>query len=266
MSDLLFEVSQGVGLITLNRPQVMNAFGGSLREDLLACLQAMASDPAVGCVVITGAGSAFCAGGDIANMAALQAAHELGPIAARMVTGAAVVRLLRAMPQPVIAAVNGAAAGAGLNLALACDLRYAATSAKFSASFVKIGLVPDWGGHYLLPRLVGTACALELMLSGDRIDAETALRLGLVNKILPPETLLEATLDRARALAAGPRAAMAAIKRGAYLGASSTLEATLAWEQTTQLERFLSADAREGTRAFLEKRPPHFGLGAETKP
>ena len=104
------------------------------------------------------------------------------------------------------------------------------------------------------------------MLSGDRIDAETALTLGLVNKVLPPETLIEATLDRARALAAGPRAAMAAIKRGAYLGASSTLDATLAWEQTTQLERFLSADAREGTRAFLEKRPPHFGLGEETKP
>lgn len=261
MSDVLFEATEGVAVITLNRPQAMNAFGGSMREDLLAHLRAAAADRHIGCVIVTGAGTAFCAGGDIASMAELQARNDVDPIARRMELGAAVVKQIRAMPQPVVAAVNGAAAGAGLNLALACDFRFAAETARFSASFVKIGLIPDWAGHYLLTRLVGTARAMELMMTGERIDAAEALRLGLVNRLWPQADLLAGALASARAIAAGPREAVAAIKQGTYLGASGTLDEVVAFEQAHQCRLFLGEDAREGMQAFLGKRSPVFGGG-----
>ena len=227
MGELLFERKDKVAVIALNRPQ------------------------------------AFCAGGDIASMAALQEANDVATIAQRMATGGGVVRLLRTMDKPVIAAVNGAAAGAGFNLALACDMRFAAPAAKFAASFVKIGLVPDWGGHYLLTRAVGTGRAMELMMSGERIDAEEALRLGLVNRVFPADAFMDEVLARARLFAEGPRAAISAIKQGVYLGASGTLDDTLAFEQRAQAGLFLGADAREGMRAFLGKRTPRFGEHAE---
>lgn len=263
MSELLFTVEEGVATIALNRPQAMNALGGAMREELLARLEEVAADRAVRCVVITGTGDAFCAGGDIASMAALQASNDVATIEQRMKSGGGVVRLLRAMDKPVIAAVNGAAAGAGLNLALACDMRFAVPKAKFAASFVKIGLVPDWGGHYLLTRAVGTGRAMELMMSGERIDAEEALRLGLVNRIFPAEQFRDEVTARARAFANGPRAAIAAIKQGVYQGATGTLEDTLAFEQRTQAALFLGADAREGMQAFLDKRAPRFGQDKE---
>lgn len=259
MAELLVNINGGVALVTLNRPQVMNALGGQMREALLDAIESLANDPAVACVVITGAGEAFCAGGDIASMIALQAADDVATIRGRMQTGGQVVRLLRTMDKPVIAAVNGAAAGAGLNLALACDFRYASAKAKFTASFVKIGLVPDWGGHYLLTRIVGTGMAMELMMTGDRLDADEALRQRLVNRVLPVEGFLEAVLERARALAAAPRGAIASIKRGVYLGESGRLDEVLAHEAQAQAALFLGADAREGMCAFMEKRAPRFG-------
>ena len=161
--QVLYEVSDRVGVVTLNRPEVMNAFGGSMREDLFSLLRRAAADTDVRCVAITGAGKAFCAGGDIAGMAELQARGDGTTVPQRMKIGAQVVELIRSMPKPVIAAVNGAAAGAGMNLALACDMRFAAESARFSESFVKIALVPDWGGTHLLTRLVGTAKAIEFI-------------------------------------------------------------------------------------------------------
>ena len=175
---ILSQVSDRVACITLNRPEVLNAFEGTMREELLAALERAADDRAVRCVMITGAGRAFCAGGDIASMAELQADNNDGVIKDRMVVGGKIIRLIRSMAKPVIAAVNGAAAGAGMNLALGCDLRLGADTARFAESFVKIGLVPDWAGFSSLPRLVGTAKALELMLTGERIDAAEALRLG----------------------------------------------------------------------------------------
>ena len=262
-ADLLFELADGVALITLNRPQAMNAFEGAMREDLLARLQEVATDRAVRCVVITGVGNAFCTGGNIAGMAELQANDDVATIEQRMRTGGEVVRLMREMDKPVIAAVNGAAAGGGLNLALACDMRFAAPKARFSASFVKIGLVPDWGGHYLLTRMVGTARAMELMMSGERLDAEEALRLGLVNRVFPQDAFLNEVMSRAKQFAAGPREAIAAIKHGVYLGATGSLDDTLAFEQLTQAQLFLGADAREGMRAFLDKRPARFGQDQE---
>ncbi len=259
---ILYDVADQIATITLNRPEAMNAFGGTMREDLLAHLQAAGADPAVRCIVITGAGKSFCAGGDIAGMAELQASNSSAVIAQRMTTAARVITTMREIPKPVIAAVNGAAAGGGMNLALACDLRYAATRAKFAQSFVKIGLVPDWGGHYLLTKLIGPARALELMMTGERIDAAEAYRLGLVNRCFPDEQLMAAVYERARVLTAAPAEAIAAIKRGVYLGASSTLEETLAFEAAAQCRVFLSADAREGMRAFLDKRVPQFGMPA----
>ncbi len=255
---VLYSVVERVATITLNRPQAMNALAGTMREDILVCLERAEGDGEVGAVVITGAGEAFCAGGDIANMIELQARNDVAPIAARTGVASALIQFMRAMRKPVIAAINGAAAGGGANLALACDIRYGSTRARFSESFVKIGLVPDWGGHYLLTRLVGTSQALELMMLGERIDADEACRLGIINRIFPVETFLAEVLERARRLADGPTAALAAIKRGVYLGAEQSLAAVLDYETRTQSELFLADDAREGMRAFIEKRSPHF--------
>jgi 2-(1,2-epoxy-1,2-dihydrophenyl)acetyl-CoA isomerase len=256
--DVLYSISERVATITLNRPQAMNALHGTMREEIFACLREAEEDRDVGAVVITGAGQAFCAGGDIANMIQLQARDDAAPITARTGVAADLIQFLHAMAKPVLAAVNGAAAGGGMNLALACDMRFGSPLTRFSASFVKIGLVPDWGGHYFLTRLVGTSQAMELMMLGSNIDADEALRLGLINRIFPAETLLADVVARAQRLAQGPSAALAAIKRGVYLGAEHSLATILAYEQQVQTELFLAPDAREGMRAFIEKRPPRF--------
>lgn len=257
-SQILYEVTDRVGVITLNRPEVMNAFGGTMREDLLKLLQQAEADKSVRCVVITGAGKAFCAGGDIASMADMQARNDATAVPQRMKIGAQVVNLIRSMAKPVIAAVNGAAAGAGVNLALACDMRFAAESARFSESFVKIALVPDWGGTYLLTQLVGTAKAMELMMTGDRIDVAEALRIGILNRVIPDNTFRDEVLTFALRLASGPANTLAHIKRATYIGATGTLSDALQYEEQAQEAVFLSDDAREGMRAFLEKRAPKF--------
>lgn len=256
--DVLYATAERVATITLNRPQVSNALAGTMREDIFAHLRQAEQDAEVGAVVITGAGQAFCAGGDIANMIELQARDDAAPITARTGVAAALIQFLRAMSKPVLAAINGAAAGGGMNLALACDMRFGSPHTRFSASFVKIGLVPDWGGHYFLTRLVGTSQAMELMMLGTSIDADEARRLGIINCIFPAETFLAEVVARAQRLAHGPAAALAAIKRGVYLGAEQPLASTLAYEQQVQTELFLEPDAREGMRAFIEKRQPSF--------
>lgn len=262
-TQLLSEVVDHIGLLTLNRPDVMNAFTDTMRERLLSQLEQFSTNPDVRCVVITGAGKAFCAGGDIASMAQLQDDNATEVVEQRMTLGSQVVQLLRRMPQPVIAAVNGAAAGAGANLALSCDFRLGSDRALFAESFVRIGLVPDWGGFFFLSRLVGTAKAMELMMTGDRIKAEEALRLGLLNHVYPADRFREETLNFAHKLAAGPAETLARIKEGVYLGATASLEQALAYEYRTQKSIFLSDDAREGMRAFLAKRPPEFGKGSD---
>ncbi|MCP5065462.1 MAG: enoyl-CoA hydratase/isomerase family protein, partial [bacterium] len=161
--QILSHVENRVGTITLNRPAAMNALAGSMREDLFACLEEFAADDRVGCVVITGAGKAFCAGGDIAAMAEKQAGDDSSMLEDRMTLIGEIVQLMRRMPKPVLAAINGAAAGGGMNMALACDMRVGSDKALFAQSFVKIGLVPDWGGFFLLTRLVGTSNAMEIM-------------------------------------------------------------------------------------------------------
>ncbi len=258
---LLVDIEDGVGTITLNRPEAMNAFADGMRERLLETLESFADDSTVRCVVITGAGKAFCAGGDIVSMAVLQDDNDTEVVEDRMTRAARVIQTMRGMRQPIIAAINGAAAGGGMNLALACDMRLASDRAIFAESFVKIGLVPDWGGFSLLPQLVGTAKAMELMMLGDRFDAAEALRLGLLNHVYSHNEFAREVTRFAQRLAAGPPETLARIKQGVYLGAQESLADGLAYEYRAQRQVFLSDDAREGMRAFVEKRTPEFGSG-----
>ncbi len=255
---ILSDFDEGVATITLNRPKALNAFEDGMRETLLETLESFASDPAVRCIVITGAGKAFCAGGDIVSMAALQDGNDTAVVEERMTIAARIVQTMKLMRQPVIAAVNGDAAGGGMNLALACDIRLASDRVIFAVSFVKIGLIPDWSGFSLLPQLVGTAKAMELMMLGDRIDAAEAQRLGLLNRVYPHEEFADAVAKFARRLASGPPETLARIKQGVYLGARASLADSLAYEYRTQRQIFLSDNAREGMRAFVEKREAVF--------
>ena len=257
--EVIYSTEDHVATIAFNRPEVRNAFGETTRDRLESLLNQAEQDDDIGCVIITGVGDAFAAGGDVKSMGALQAKNDASVLATRMQTASRVVQLIPAMKKPVIAAINGPAAGGALNLALACDIRIAAENAIFAQSFVKIGLVPDWGGHYLLTRVVGTSMAMELMMLGERFDAAEALRLGIVNHVFAMDTFREEVTNRAVRLAAGPREAISAIKRGVRAGAQESLANMLAFEEREQSRVFLSDDAREGIRAFAEKRAPKFG-------
>jgi 2-(1,2-epoxy-1,2-dihydrophenyl)acetyl-CoA isomerase len=169
-----------------------------------------------------------------------------------------VILTIRQMAKPVVASINGVAAGAGFNLALACDLRIAASDATFSQSFVKLGFHPDWGGTYFLPRMVSPNTACELFFLGDTISADEAYRLGLLNRVVPPDQLETETLNLAQRLCAAPAISIAAAKHAVYVGEQDSLEQMLQYEVDAQLRCFDSEDAREGVRAFLEKRPPRF--------
>lgn len=256
---ILVESKEHIATVTLNRPDVLNAFSDTMRVQFLNHLEQLSNNREVHCVVITGAGRAFCAGGDIASMATLQKRNSTEVVEHRMVLGAQIVQLLRRMPQVVIAAVNGAAAGAGANLALSCDLRFGTEETLFSESFVKIGLVPDWGGFFLLPQLIGAAKAMELMMTGERVTATDALKFGILNKIFPADTFRDNVTSFATRIASGPTETLSRIKEGVYLGATASLEQALAYEYRAQKAAFLSDDAREGMHAFLDKRPPQFG-------
>ena len=241
-----------VATITQNRPDKLNAFTGTMREDLLDALRASESDDDVRVVVITGAGRAFCAGGDVEYMASLQQSGDLASFRKLLDAGRDVILQIATMPKPVIAAINGVAAGAGCNLALACDYRIAAEQAKLSESFVRIGLHPDWGGTWLLPRLVGRARALELMLSGRMIDAAEALAIGMVDRVvadLPSETE-----QLARTFAAAPPLAAAGTKRAVNAAGANDLRAQLELEAEHQLGCFQSQDAKDRIAAFVTRR------------
>lgn len=256
---LLLEVKDRVATLTLNRPERLNALGDTLREDLLHAIQKCGADDNVGAIVITGAGRGFCSGGDVKSMSERNEAgqastlqEQLAPLRDRCVLA------MRDCPKPIIAAVNGAAAGAGMNLALACDIRIASTAAKFNQAFVKRGLAPDWGGSWFLPRVVGTAKACELIFTGDTIDAAEALRLGIVNAVVEPEKLMEEAHALARRIAAGPPVALRLAKRAIYRNLEADLRAGLEFETFAQTVCKATEDAKEGVRAFMEKRAPVF--------
>lgn len=250
--------ADGIVTITLNRPEKLNAFVGHMRRDLAEALEQAGSDRTVRVVIITGAGRAFCAGGDVTYMAELIERRDSEEFSRLLGSARRVVTVIRQMTKPVIAAVNGLASGAGCNLALACDLRVASTEASFTQSFVKIGLHPDWGGTYFLPHLVTPNRACEMFFLGEAIDAQEALRLGIVNQMVPPDVLAETTQELAARLRHASPISIAAAKQAVYLSQSAELEEMLRYETEAQIRCFESEDAREGIRAFLEKRPPIF--------
>ena len=248
----------GILTITLNRPDKLNALIGHMRRDLAEALEEAGSDRTVRVVVITGAGRAFCAGGDVGYMAELIERRDTEEFSRLLGSARRVVTVIRHMTKPVIASVNGPASGAGCNLALACDLRVASTEASFSQSFVKIGLHPDWGGTYFLPHLVTPNRACEMFFLGDVIDAQEAMRLGIVNRVVSPDELAGATRELAERLRDAPPISIAAAKQAVYASQSAQLEEMLRYETEAQMRCFESEDGREGIRAFLEKRPPRF--------
>lgn len=250
--------AEGIATITLNRPDKLNAFVGHMRRDLAEALEHAGSDRNTRVVVITGAGRAFCAGGDIAFMAELMQRRDAEEFSRILGAGRRVILAIRQMTKPVIAAINGPASGAGCNLALACDLRVAANTATFSQSFAKVGLHPDWGGTYFLPRLVTPNKACEMFFLGESIDAAEAARLGIVNQVVAPEELERATIDLAQRLRAAPPIALAAAKHAVYMSQAAELEEMLRYETEAQLRCFDSDDGHEGMHAFLEKREPKF--------
>ena len=255
---IVVSAAEGILTITLNRPEKLNAFIGHMRRDLAEALEHAASDRSVRVVIITGAGRAFCAGGDVAFMAQLMQRRDSEEFARILGAGRRVILAIRQMTKPVIAAVNGPASGAGANLAFACDLRIASTNATFSQSFLKVGLHPDWGGTYFLPRLVTPNKACELFFLGESIDAAEAQRFNIVNQVVAPEDLEAATMQLAQRLRAAPPLAIAAAKQAVYASEAADLEEMLRYETEAQLRCFDSDDGHEGVRAFLEKREPHF--------
>jgi 2-(1,2-epoxy-1,2-dihydrophenyl)acetyl-CoA isomerase len=256
--NVLVDVSGGVGTVTLNRPDKLNAFAGRMRQEIADAVRAMAEDSGVRVLVITGAGRAFCAGADIGYMKDLTARNDAEAFRSLVEAGREVVTIIRETPKPVLASVNGPAAGGGANLALACDLRLASDRATIGQTFNRIGLHPDWGGTYFLPRLVGPAKALELIFSAEMVPAAEALRLGLFNRVVPHDHLGGETRALAAALAAKPPLALALAKRAIYASGDNSLSQMLDVELEHQLACFRSEDAKEGLQAFLEKRRAAF--------
>jgi 2-(1,2-epoxy-1,2-dihydrophenyl)acetyl-CoA isomerase len=256
MEPVLVSLDAGVLGVTLNRPDSLNAFTAAMHAGLAAALTRAESEAAVRCVLLTGAGRGFCAGQDLSERDMNAADIDLGAgLDARYNP---LVRRMRALEKPIVCAVNGVAAGAGANFALACDLVIAARSASFIQAFVKIGLVPDCGGSYFLPRLAGMQRAMALAMTGDRLSAEDAERWGLIWKCVDDAQLKTETEKLARQLASGPTKSLGLIKKAMYASAGNTLAAQLDLERDLQREVGRGKDYREGVKAFLEKRKPQF--------
>jgi 2-(1,2-epoxy-1,2-dihydrophenyl)acetyl-CoA isomerase len=255
---ILVAVADGVATLTLNRPDRLNSFTVAMHEEVRAALAAIRADRAVRCLVLTGAGRGFCAGQDLSDRAVApgDAPRDLGASIESYYTP--LVLALRYLPMPVIAAVNGVAAGAGANIALACDLVFAARSAGFIQSFAKIGLVPDSGGTWVLPRLVGRARALGLALLGEKLGAEQAEAWGLIWKCVDDADLMPTVQKVAAQLAAGPTRGLARIKQAMQASDGMSLEQSLDLERDYQRELGRSRDYAEGVAAFVEKRTPRF--------
>ncbi len=254
---ILFEKNAGVANVALNRPRKLNAFDGEMHEELYDALEAAASDDEVRCVVLRGEGRGFSAGADLAGIVeGADGAPDLGEYLRS--TYSRLVSRMVAIEKPIIAALHGPVYGAGVGVALACDLRIAAESAKFSVAFIKIGLMPDAGVSFFLPRVVGLGRAMEMSLLGDAVEADEALRIGLVNRVIPDEKLAEETAALARRLAAMPTAAIGKVKHSLYASFESDLETALEREAAGQTFCGYTQDHREGVAAFFEKREARF--------
>jgi 2-(1,2-epoxy-1,2-dihydrophenyl)acetyl-CoA isomerase len=257
MEPVLVSLDGAVMRITLNRPEKLNAFNPDLHQGLAAAMARAESESAVRCVLITGAGRGFCAGADLTQRDLNSGAPiDLG--AGLDAWYNPLVKRMRALPKPVVCAVNGVAAGAGANFALACDIVFAARSASFIQAFVRIGLVPDCGGTYFLPRLAGMQRAMALAMTGDRLSAEDAERFGLIWKCVDDAQLAPEAERFTRALASGPTRSLGLIKKALYDSEGNSLAAQLDLERDLQREVGRGSDYREGVSAFLEKRKPAF--------
>jgi 2-(1,2-epoxy-1,2-dihydrophenyl)acetyl-CoA isomerase len=257
--NIQLEMRQSVGIITLNRPDSLNALTTEVGQDFQAAVGEV-QERGARAVVVTGAGRAFCAGGDLREMQKI--AQREGKVEAffdeplRLLNEC--ILLIRRAPLPFIAAVNGAASGGGCNLALACDFVVAGEGAKFNQAFIKIGLVPDCGGTFILPRLIGWKRASELMMTGEVVTAARALEMGMINAIVPDAELLPRALALAEKLAQAPTAAIGRIKELLEASATNDYGGQLELERKTQIQSGLTKDFREGVAAFLEKRPAKF--------
>lgn len=259
LENVSYELDDNVAVITLNRPDALNALSLGLTRDLNAAISKAIEDNCRA-VVLTGAGRAFCAGGDLREMQVL--AQKEGRIEAFLEAplGALhdLVRLIRETPIPFIAAVNGICAGAGTNIALACDIVIASDNASFNEAFVKIGLSPDCGGTFFLPRAIGEKLAAELFMTGETVTAERAAQFGMINRVVSAEELLTDALVMAEKLAAAPTGSIGRIKKMLNASFSNSLKEQLDLEHQCQIESGRSEDFKEGVTAFFEKRPPQF--------
>ncbi|HET8727504.1 MAG TPA: 2-(1,2-epoxy-1,2-dihydrophenyl)acetyl-CoA isomerase PaaG [Alphaproteobacteria bacterium] len=256
---VLVAIDDGIATVTLNRPDRLNAFNEGMQADFAQALDRIEGDDAVRALILTGSGRAFCAGQDLAERAAIFDRGEVPDL------GAALdrafnrhVRRLKALPVPVVSAVNGTAAGAGANLALACDIVLAARSARFVQSFAKVGLVPDSGGTWILPRLVGTARATALALLAEPVTAEQAEGWGMIWRAVDDDRLMDEAIATVRRLAAQPRRGLALTKRALAASAGNDLDCQLDLERDLQREAGRTDDYREAVTAFMAKRPPSF--------
>ncbi|MGB7844678.1 MAG: enoyl-CoA hydratase [Candidatus Acidiferrum sp.] len=255
---LLESRESSIVTLAMNRPERLNALDNTLSTALNDALSRIAADQTIHVVILTGVGRAFCAGGDLAAIGKGRAGGDATELAPILRSGMQAVLKMRTMPQPVIAAVNGPAAGAGMNLALAADIRIAVEEAVFGQNFAKVGLFPDYGGTYFLPQLINPAKAAELFYTGDMIDAKTALGLGIVNRIFPADRFHTEVQSLAAKIATGPQVAIRAVKQTIFAREKDALIAALEREVEHQLKCFHSHDCEEGIRAFFEKRPPSF--------
>ena len=257
MPDLLETIEDGVATLTLNRPEALNALTMDMRHGLIEALERLAADDSVGCIVLTGAGRGFCAGGDVKSMGE-RSASVFETRAAGIQFSNRIPALMKKVPKVIIGMINGVAVGAGMSMAMACDLRVAARSARFGTGFIKIGLSGDWGGTWTISQLVGTAKARELFFLGDMVDAEEAQSIGLVNRVAHDEELLTTTMAMARRIAAQPRIALGYAKRNLNAAETEPFSTVLDMEAFNQARCSQTEDHREAVQAFKEKRKPVF--------
>ena len=255
---ILFDMDGPIATIRLNRPEKLNAFGGPMRDEILSALETAVAKDEIRVLVITGEGRGFSAGADILELKQVRQSGDEHTFSGTLGKGHMITRRLRSLPKPVIAAVNGPCAGAGLGLALGCDIRIASDRATFGPTFLLIGLHPDWGASWFLPRLTGTARACELIFTGNMISAQEAEKIGLINRVVEHEQLMPSVYELAKGIAKNSPKVLGLAKESIYESLSSDLESAMIREAEVQAECFRSEDFLEGVTAFVEKRKAEF--------